>query len=74
MQKKIDSQKNYIKYRDKEIQGRMTFLQKSSESFDTEFVKLVKQAEDSNFLFFFLLSIVNPLKPKMKNNKVNIKS
>lgn len=53
MQKKIDSQKNYIKYRDKEIQGRMTFLQKSSESFDTEFVKLVKQAEDSNFLFFF---------------------
>ena len=45
--------KNYIKYRDKEIQGRMTFLQKSSKSFDTEFVKLVKQAEDSKFIFFF---------------------
>ena len=45
--------KNYIKYRDKEIQGRMTFLQKSSKSFDTEFVKLVKQAEDSKFIIFF---------------------
>ena len=33
----------------------MTFLQKSSKSFDTEFVKLVKQAEDSKFIFFFAI-------------------
>ena len=29
------------------MQGQMTFLQKTSESLDTEFVKLVKQTENS---------------------------
>lgn len=31
----------------KEIQGRRAFLQRSNKSFDTKFVKLLKQAEDS---------------------------
>lgn len=31
----------------KEIQGRLAFLQRSNKSFDSEFVKLLKQAEDS---------------------------
>lgn len=31
----------------KEIQGRLAFLQRNNKSFDTKFVKLLKQAEDS---------------------------
>ena len=47
MQKKIDSQKAILKADIKKIQGRLTFLQKSSESLDIELVKLVKQVENA---------------------------
>ena len=47
---KIYSQKAMLNTEIKEIQGQMKIFQKNNESLDTEFVKLLKQGENSILL------------------------